>query len=72
MALQVRTQSLISRIPWRLLVAFLGGALVINGASRIVGADLTATSESFILLVKHGMGMVIAGAMLLIGVILSR
>jgi hypothetical protein len=70
--LQVRMQTLIGRIPWRLLLAVLGGVLVIKGASQMLIVDLSAPSESFVSMLKHGMAMVVVGGVTLIGVIVSR
>lgn len=67
-----RFKSLSTRIPWRLLVATLGGALVVNGGARLLSVELPADLEEVTEVVKQGIGMVIVGGVVLIAVIVSR
>lgn len=63
---------LLSRIPWRLLIAIFGMVLVINGGSKLLGVELPVTSDTVMQTVKQGMGMVVAGGVTLIAAIIIR
>jgi hypothetical protein len=65
-------EPLLSRIPWRVLIAVLGGALVVSGGSRLLSVELTADSEAVIEAIKQGMAMVVVGGVVLIALVIDR
>lgn len=67
-----RIEVLLSRIPWRLLVAALGGVLVTKGTASLLSVDLPDAPEDLALVAKQGMGMVIIGGVILIAAIVHR
>lgn len=67
-----RFEALFNRIPWRILVAVIGGALVVNGVARLLSVELPADSDEVTGMIKQGMGMVVIGGVVLIAVVMSR
>jgi hypothetical protein len=65
-------KSLFTRIPWRLLAAALGGALVASGGARLLSVELPGDLEQVARVVKQGIAMVVVGGVVLIAVIVSR
>ena len=63
---------LIRRIPWRLLISFVAGGLVVMGVNQLLAADGAVPAESLISIFESGIRMVILGGVVLIGVIVSR
>jgi hypothetical protein len=63
---------LLSRIPWRVLIAIFGIVLVINGGSKLLSVELPVTSDTAMQVAKQGMGMVVAGGVTLIAAITIR
>jgi hypothetical protein len=64
-------ESLFTRIPWRLIIAGVGGVLVVKGVAGLLSADL-ADSETMMRAAEHGIGSVLIGGVILIAVIMSR
>ena len=67
-----RLEAFVSRIPWRLLVALLGGTLVVRGGANLLSVELPADTDEVIRIIKQGMAMVVGGGVVLIAAIIAR
>jgi len=63
---------LLERIPWRLLILLLGGALIANGGTQLLSVGLPADPETLTQVAKQGMGLVVVGGVTLIAASLIR
>lgn len=67
-----KLETLIARIPWRMMITVLGGVLVFNGGAYLLSVELPADSEEVTWVIKQGMGMVLVGGVVLIAAFVSR
>lgn len=63
---------LLGRIPWRILLAFVGLLLVVKGGAQLLSVQLPADADAVMQVAKQGMVMVVMGGVMLIAAIMVR
>jgi len=67
-----KLEALLARIPWRMMVAVIGGALAASGVAHLLSVGLPADPGEAARTIKLGMEMLIVGGVVLIAVVMIR